>query len=402
MAEEEERLDEEGLEPDEPEEASEAGEAPDEEDRDEEGARGERRPPLCDPAWAVFSVGTLDPESLRTFLKVEFLETLEAHLEGFPGERQAGVLLGEARRGAEYPFVEVDDFIPLTAGQPLRFNRDVWENLYPELERRALDRAVVGWYVGWDGPFPSVLPRDLRFNHETFFDDPFQVLLLVDGQRREQQVYRWAGRGVRRAPGHCIYTARKNVEALREREEAHALPPPVERGEGARSPLDGIGGGPGWFAWVMALLLVLVLGALGAREFQTVHRATEENRAALERGRGARDEAGMLSRGMQELQHQITDLTQRQEASLESRVRPEDVEALKKRMADLEKRFKSLHSVLQDTVKGLGDVDRFQGQLNELQRGYVRLKIQFDRKLTGLPPMALQPPASAASTAPTT
>ncbi len=94
------------------------------------------------------------------------------------------------------PYVEVQHFLPaagVTSGHfSLKFTHATWSNLNRQINEEFQSRRVVGWQHTHPG-FSVFLSRHDLFIHRNFFNQPWQIALVVDPRRQEFGFFSWAG-----------------------------------------------------------------------------------------------------------------------------------------------------------------------------------------------------------------
>jgi len=112
-----------------------------------------------------------------------------------------GFLLGAWCRDPrdDQDFIEITDYIEAkqvdSTFSSLTFTHDSWSRLHRQLATRFPNHQVVGWHHTHPG-FGIFLSRQDEFIHRNFFDQPWQVAMVVDPKRGELGFFQWKDREI--------------------------------------------------------------------------------------------------------------------------------------------------------------------------------------------------------------
>lgn len=112
-----------------------------------------------------------------------------------------GFLLGHQCEDevADRPFIQIDEYVPAEQTHrqlhSLTFTHESWAALHDQLSSRFPDHQVVGWHHTHPG-FGIFLSRQDEFIHRNFFDQPWQVAMVVDPARGELGLFQWKGKQI--------------------------------------------------------------------------------------------------------------------------------------------------------------------------------------------------------------
>ncbi len=138
--------------------------------------------------------------SLSVFLHQRANRTIAQHARQNARCEVGGVLLGEVRQDAQGQlFVVVThalqaEFAAEARGH-LTFTSKTWLKIHQAHEAQYPDKAIVGWYHTHPGWTVFLSDWDL-FIHRNFFQEPWQIALVVDPSLDRAGFFIWEGRQV--------------------------------------------------------------------------------------------------------------------------------------------------------------------------------------------------------------
>jgi len=142
-------------------------------------------------------IGTIHRDAFSILIRKTVLEEILDYSERDLRRELGGFLLGEARAGADRHVV-VRHFLPAadvhSQRTSLTFTHETWAAMAREAARCYPEDMVVGWHHTHPGLGVFLSGYDL-FIHRHFFNEPWQIALVVDPRRRELGFFQWlAGR----------------------------------------------------------------------------------------------------------------------------------------------------------------------------------------------------------------
>jgi proteasome lid subunit RPN8/RPN11 len=149
--------------------------------------------PLSPDKFRYKPVGTVFDDSIPIFIYEDVLEEIIDFSEQVTTREIGGFLIGglhEDRR----KYVEVRRFVPAIGTESraasLTFTHESWSAARQEIEQKYPDDHIVGWHHTHPG-FGIFLSGYDLFIHEHYFDQPWQIALVVDPQANEFGFFQW-------------------------------------------------------------------------------------------------------------------------------------------------------------------------------------------------------------------
>jgi len=138
-------------------------------------------------------LGNLYRNSIPIYVFKEVLAEIIDYSERDMTRERGGFLLGGLHRD-RCLYIEIRHFLPAEAAQSraatLTFTHDTWATLNRQVEQNFQEELVVGWHHTHPGFGVFLSGYDL-FIHRNFFDQPWQVALVVDPKRHEFGFFQW-------------------------------------------------------------------------------------------------------------------------------------------------------------------------------------------------------------------
>lgn len=133
-------------------------------------------------------------EDLRVYLAPAPHEQAWQHAQRNRSVEVCGVLVGEWKRDAAGPFVEVRHIIESNAARSgpaeVTFTHDTWGAINREMDTRYQGLRIVGWYHTHPD-FGIFLSEYDVFIHRHFFSGAGQIAWVIDPIRNQEGVFRW-------------------------------------------------------------------------------------------------------------------------------------------------------------------------------------------------------------------
>jgi len=111
-------------------------------------------------------------------------------------DRELGGFLTGAVYGGERKHVEISHFLPAvdahSKAASLTFTHDTWAAMTREVGERYPDEVIAGWQHTHPGFGVFLSGYDL-FIHRHFFNEPWQIAMVVDPREREFGFFQWRG-----------------------------------------------------------------------------------------------------------------------------------------------------------------------------------------------------------------
>lgn len=143
-------------------------------------------------------IGKLSREAVKLFVHQQVLDQILDYSEQNLQQEIGGFLIGnlfeEKGWDGELRYVEIQDFLPAATGvshaASLKFNHRTWSHANREVQARFPGQRIVGWHHTHPdlGVFLSAYDR---FIHQNFFDQDWQIAMVVDPCQQEFAFYQW-------------------------------------------------------------------------------------------------------------------------------------------------------------------------------------------------------------------
>ncbi|MGI9516618.1 MAG: hypothetical protein ACR2NP_06225 [Pirellulaceae bacterium] len=130
------------------------------------------------------------------FVHARVLDQLLQISDEYPDFEVGGFLLGGVFRDPEHQtlFVEIHEYVQATSllsqHHSLTFTHDTWAAVHRQMEQKFPEQQIVGWHHTHPG-FGIFLSRQDEFIHRHFFQQPWQVALVVDPRQGELGFFQW-------------------------------------------------------------------------------------------------------------------------------------------------------------------------------------------------------------------
>ena len=138
-------------------------------------------------------VGTIYPDANTIFVSESALNEILDYSERDLRRESGGFLIGGGDT-VDRRFVEVRHFLPAVEAHSraatLMFTHDTWAAMTREVDRQFPEQTVLGWHHTHPG-FGVFLSVYDQFIHRNFFNQPWQIAMVVDPRRRELGFFQW-------------------------------------------------------------------------------------------------------------------------------------------------------------------------------------------------------------------
>lgn len=248
-------------------------------------------------------------QELRVVVSEAAFDRISARGNANEAVEVGGILVGQVLRDDGGAYVRVDDTIDalhaVEGKTELTLTHDTWVHVNAEMDTRHAGKRIVGWYHTHPGFGVFLSDRDL-FIHQSFFNLPFQVALVLDPKARKHGVFVWKDGAVWRLRHHWIgrreitwdepraaAVPEKAAAGLEEKPAAKIEPRPVPPRDDDEFSLSSL---PLSVMAVGALLLVVLGSLIGWWVFSPSRAANSDPRREWMSGSGAdRVEAAFAS-----------------------------------------------------------------------------------------------------------
>lgn len=134
------------------------------------------------------------PVELRVYFEETAHVAMKTHACTATNVELGGVLVGEARKDAIGPYVFVAGSIPAEGarnnGAQITFTHEVWSYIHEQCDTQYPKYSIVGWYHTHPG-FGIFLSDMDRFIHDSFFDQPFHIAVVIDPTANQEGCFVW-------------------------------------------------------------------------------------------------------------------------------------------------------------------------------------------------------------------
>lgn len=133
-------------------------------------------------------------EPFRVLIDAAVHEAILLHAAETTRVEVGGVLAGRPRRDARGAFLEVKGAIRAekarNEGAQITFTHESWAHIQDVMDRERPGERIVGWYH--THPSFGIFLSDMdKFIHESFFQAPWQVALVVDPVAKLEGLFAW-------------------------------------------------------------------------------------------------------------------------------------------------------------------------------------------------------------------
>ncbi|HEY9070013.1 MAG TPA: Mov34/MPN/PAD-1 family protein, partial [Candidatus Ozemobacteraceae bacterium] len=130
----------------------------------------------------------------RVVIEKTVFDELLAHGRETTSVELCGVLVGSTARDDAGPYLTIDGSIrgqhTRNDGAQVTFTHETWDHIHKEIESRFRNRTIVGWYHTHPG-FGIFLSDMDKFIQDYFFNQPFQVALVIDPISQKEGLFAW-------------------------------------------------------------------------------------------------------------------------------------------------------------------------------------------------------------------
>ena len=149
--------------------------------------------PARNGASSGSALGEIFDDALPIFVHENVLEEILDFSEQDVSRERGGFLVGGLHEDGRI-YVEVRHFLPAadtrSRAASLTFTHETWSQLNKDVETRFSDEVVVGWHHTHPN-FGIFLSAYDLFIHRNFFNQPWQIAMVVDPQRQELGFFQW-------------------------------------------------------------------------------------------------------------------------------------------------------------------------------------------------------------------
>ena len=130
----------------------------------------------------------------RVVIEPEIFKELLAHAGETVAVELCGVLVGQTFQDDAGPYLVISGSIrgkhARNEGAQVSFTHETWDYIHAEMEKCFRDKAIVGWYHTHPG-FGIFLSDMDKFIQDYFFNQPFQVALVIDPVSNREGLFAW-------------------------------------------------------------------------------------------------------------------------------------------------------------------------------------------------------------------
>ncbi|HNW35292.1 MAG TPA: Mov34/MPN/PAD-1 family protein, partial [Candidatus Ozemobacteraceae bacterium] len=130
----------------------------------------------------------------RIMIESRVFDDLLAHGRETTAVELCGVLVGTTRRDSTGPYLLIDGSIrgqhTRNDGAQVTFTHETWDHIHHQMESSFKNKSIVGWYHTHPG-FGIFLSDMDKFIQDYFFNQPFQVALVIDPISSKEGLFAW-------------------------------------------------------------------------------------------------------------------------------------------------------------------------------------------------------------------
>lgn len=151
-------------------------------------------------------------EEPRVFIEPEVFDKIRKHASETTAVELCGVLVGKTCEDSHGKYLVISASIrgehARNEGAQVVFTHETWNFIHSEIEKNYQNLAIVGWYHTHPG-FGIFLSDMDKFIQDYFFNQPFQVALVLDPVNSKEGLFAWIKGETRSLPkcwiGENIY-----------------------------------------------------------------------------------------------------------------------------------------------------------------------------------------------------
>lgn len=218
-------------------------------------------------------------------------ESMWRHALSDPSHEVGGVLIGRVNEG-DPMVVMVEAAVPAheapASSVHITFTAESWEHWHRLLDEQYAGRVIVGWYHSHPNHGVFLSGHD-TFIQRNFFNEPWQVAVVIDPVRNEAGCFGWDSGEIARLPQDRVAPP---LEPLQLASEALTT---------ARAGLEAASAAPSrawWLGWgvAIALFIVVVMQTASLGRLSRVRDIREDVRTLREEVKALRSEVSTLRR----------------------------------------------------------------------------------------------------------
>lgn len=143
----------------------------------------------------------------RVYFDPQVYAAMVAHAAEDTTFEICGVMVGDLRRDAGGPFVNVRNYIRCDSAEKkfaeVTFTHESWSHINKEMDTKYQDQRIVGWYHSHPNFGIFLSDRDF-FIQQNFFSAPGQIALVIDPVRKIEGVFEWRAGGTAPTPHYWV------------------------------------------------------------------------------------------------------------------------------------------------------------------------------------------------------
>lgn len=191
-----------------------------------------------------------------------------------------GVLVGEVLKDELGPYLQISDVIEGQAannyGSQVTFTHDTWSHIHSIMDKEHPGKRIVGWYHTHPG-FGVFLSGMDTFIQENFFNQPYQVAIVIETKQNELGCFAW--KDGKCAPLPRLWVGQREVYLKTGAAEPFDPDAPAEK-ESRRESSEPEPSG--WRAFGAGTLLLILIGCIVGWLLGRMLSIADMQRAAME------------------------------------------------------------------------------------------------------------------------
>lgn len=158
-------------------------------------------------------------EDIAIFIDSKLLRKIMAFASDNRSSECGGVLIGEVFQDDLGMYITIDAMIEAknaaSSHTSLTFTHETWDYIYRIKDENYPTQRIIGWFHTHPG-FGVFLSKHDLFIHESFFNQEWQVALVVDPVRYQAGFFAWYDNEVGRVPGFFVFSKDEDYPYLPE------------------------------------------------------------------------------------------------------------------------------------------------------------------------------------------
>ncbi len=155
-------------------------------------------------------------------------ETIRQHANSDLTHEVGGVLVGVVIDSPDGPIVDIETALPAqdadTSAIHITFTHEAWEHWHKLMDESYAGKMIVGWYHSHPS-YGIFLSGDDTFIQQNFFNQPWQIAIVIDPVRKEIGTFGWVGGKITRCDEATYQSLERKAAGAESQEPATPAEP---------------------------------------------------------------------------------------------------------------------------------------------------------------------------------